>query len=100
MIKFLLDIRHRPIEDVVFDKVKLVKPLGSSMLKAARHVDAPAASIAPENVHALEGLACHKRVAPASSPAAPASRVRRSRSLRSTLAAAPGRLAHALVTKQ
>ena len=29
-----------------------------------------------ENVHALEGLACRKRVAPASLPAAPASRVR------------------------
>ncbi len=55
-----------------------------------------------ENVHALEGLACRKRAAPASSPAAPASasRVRRSRRLRSTLAAAPGLLAHALVTKQ
>ena len=53
-----------------------------------------------ENVHALEGLAFRKRVAPASSPAAPASRVRRSRRLRSTLAAAPGLLAHALVTKQ
>ncbi len=51
-----------------------------------------------ENVHALEGLACRKRLAPASSPAAPASRVRRSRRLRSTLAAAPGLLAHALVT--
>ncbi len=37
-----------------------------------------------ENVHALKGLACRKRVAPASS----------------TLAAAPGLLAHALVTKQ
>jgi hypothetical protein len=36
-----------------------------------------------------------KRVAPASSPAAPASRVRRSRRLRSTLAAAPGLLVHA-----
>ena len=55
---------------------------------------------ATENVHALEGLACRKRIAPASSPAAPASRVRRSRRLRSTLAAAPGLLAHALVTKQ
>ena len=55
---------------------------------------------AAENVHPLEGLACRKRVAPASSPAAPASRVRRSRRLRSTLAAAPGLLAHALVTKQ
>jgi hypothetical protein len=33
----------------------------------------------PENVHALEGLACRARVAPASSPAAPASRVRRLR---------------------
>ena len=53
-----------------------------------------------ENVHAREGLACRKRVAPASSPAAPASRVRRSRRLRSTLAAALGLLAHALVTKQ
>ena len=53
-----------------------------------------------ENVHALEGLASRKRVAPASSPAAPASRVRRSHFLRSTLAAAPGLLAHALVTKQ
>jgi hypothetical protein len=51
-----------------------------------------------ENVHALEGLACRKRVAPASSPAASASRVRRSRRLRSTLAAAPGLLAHVLVT--
>ena len=54
---------------------------------------------APENVHALEGLACRKRVTPASSPAAPTSRVRRSRRLRSTLAAAPGLLAHAFVTK-
>ncbi len=53
-----------------------------------------------ENVHALEGLACRKRVAPASSHAAPASRARRSRRLRSTLAAAPCLLAHALVTKQ
>ena len=53
-----------------------------------------------ETVHALEGLACRKCVAPASSPAAPASRVWRSRRLRSTLAAAPGLLAHALVTKQ
>ncbi len=33
----------------------------------------------PETVHAREGLACRKRVAPASSPAAHASRVRRSR---------------------
>ena len=49
-----------------------------------------------ENVHALEGLVCRLRVAPASSPAAPASRVRRR--LRSTLAAAPGLRAHALVT--
>ena len=49
-------------------------------------------------MHALEGLACRKRVAPASSPAAPASRIRRSRRLRSTLAAAPGLLARALVT--
>jgi hypothetical protein len=32
-----------------------------------------------ENVHALEGLACRARVTPASSPAAPASRVRRLR---------------------
>ena len=53
---------------------------------------------ATENVHALEGLACRKRVAPATSPAAPTSRVRRLRRLRSTLAAAPGLLAHALVT--
>ena len=53
-----------------------------------------------ENVHALEGLACRKRVTPASSPAAPASRVWHSRRLCSTLAAAPGLLAHALVTKQ
>ena len=51
-----------------------------------------------ENVHALKGLACRARVAPASSSATPASRVRRSRRLRSTLAAAPGLLAHALVT--
>ncbi len=36
----------------------------------------------------------------ASSPVAPASRVRRSHRLRSTLAAAPGLLAHALDTKQ
>jgi hypothetical protein len=55
--------------------------------------------LAPENVHALESLACRKRVTPASSPAAPVSRVRRSRRLRSTLAAAPGLLAHALVTQ-
>ena len=53
-----------------------------------------------ENVHALEGLACRKRVAPASSPTAPASRVRRLRFVCFTLAAAPGLLAHALVTKQ
>ena len=46
VIKFLLDIRHRPIEEVVFDKVKLVKPLDSNMLKAARHVDTPAAPVA------------------------------------------------------
>lgn len=46
VIKFLLDIRHRPIEDVVFDKVKLVKPLDSNMLKPARHVDALAAPVA------------------------------------------------------
>ena len=51
-----------------------------------------------ENAHVLEGLACRKRVAPASSPAA--SRVRRSRRLRSMLVATPGRFAHALVTKQ
>ena len=37
-----------------------------------------------ENVHALEGLACRKRVAPAGS----------------TLAAAPGLLVHALVTPE
>ncbi len=53
-----------------------------------------------EYVHALEGLACRKCVAPASSPAAHASRVRRSRRLYSMLAAALGLLAHALVTKQ
>ena len=52
-----------------------------------------------ENVHAREGLACRKRVAPASSPAAPASSAQGSRRLRSTLVAAPGLLAHALVTK-
>ena len=48
-----------------------------------------------ENVNALEGLACRKLVALASSPqaAAPASRVQRSHRLRSTLAAAPGLLA-------
>jgi hypothetical protein len=56
--------------------------------------------IKAENVLALEDLACRKRVAPASSPAAPASRLRRSRRLRSTLAAAPHLLAHALITKQ
>ena len=44
-------------------------------------------------------LACRKRVAPASSHAAPASRVRRSRRLRFTLAAAPVLLAHANVTE-
>ena len=55
---------------------------------------------ATENVHALEGLACCKRADPASSPAAPASRVRRWRRIRPTLAAAPGILAHALVAKQ
>ncbi len=53
-----------------------------------------------ENVHALEGVVCRKRVAPARSPAGPVSQVRRSRRLRSTLAAAPGLLAHALVTTQ
>jgi hypothetical protein len=58
-------------------------------------VKAQYAPLTSENVPALEGLACRKRVALASSPAAPASRVRRS-----TLAAAPGLLAHALVTKQ
>ncbi len=57
-----------------------------------------ATGIQAENVHALEGLACRKRVTPASSPAAPATRVRRSRRLRSTLAAALVLLAHALVT--
>ena len=31
----------------------------------------------PDNVHVLEGLACRKRIAPASSLAAPASRLRR-----------------------
>ncbi len=46
-------------------------------------------------VHALKGLACRARVTPVSLPAAPASRARRSRSLRSTLAAAPGLRAHA-----
>ena len=45
----------------------------------------------PENVPALEGLACRKHVAPA--------RVRRLRRLPSTLAAAPGLFAHALVKK-
>ena len=49
-------------------------------------------------MHALKGLACRKRVAPASSPAAPASSAQRSRRLHSTLAAAPGLLAHAEVT--
>ena len=53
-----------------------------------------------ESVLVLEGLAGRKRVAPASSSAAPASRVRRSRRIHSTLAAAPRLLAHALVTKQ
>ena len=50
--------------------------------------------------HSVLVVAGSKRVTPASSPAAPASRVRRSRHLRSTLAAAPGLRAHALVTKQ
>ncbi len=53
--------------------------------------------MAKEHVHALKGLACRKRVAAASSPAA--SRLRRSRRLRDTLAAAPGLLAHASVTE-
>ncbi len=52
--------------------------------------------MAKEHVHALKGLACRKRVAAA---AATASRVRRSRRLRDTLAAAPGLLAHASVTE-
>ncbi len=55
-------------------------------------------SMAKERVHALKGLACRKRVAAASSPAPPASRVRRSRRLRDTLVAAPGLPAHASVT--
>jgi hypothetical protein len=60
-------------------------------------VDVHPAENVTANVHAREGLACRKRVSPASSPAAPAIRVRRSRRLRSTLAAAPGLLAHALI---
>jgi hypothetical protein len=44
----------------------------------------PQVAMCPENVHALKGLACCARVAPASC----------------ALAAAPGLLAHALVTKQ
>ncbi len=55
--------------------------------------------MAKEHVHALKGLACRKRVAAASSPAATASRLRRSRRLRDTLAGAPGLLAHASVTE-
>ncbi len=47
---------------------------------------------AQENVHALEGLACRKRVALASSPA--------SHCQGAALAAAPGLLVHAMVTKQ
>ncbi len=70
-----------------------------SVLEIRHYVLSYVAPVA-ENVHALEGLACRKRVAPASTPTAPASRVRRSRRLRFTLAAAPGLLAHALVTKQ
>ena len=50
-------------------------------------------------VHALKGLACRARVTPASSPAAPASRMRRSRRLYSTRAAAQVLLAPAEVTK-
>ncbi len=55
--------------------------------------------MAKEHVHAFKDLACRKRVAAASSPAADASRVQRSRRLRETLAAAPGLLGHALVTE-
>ncbi len=52
-------------------------------------------------MHALEGLACRKRVAAAviARLPPPASRMRRSRHLRDTLAAAPGLLAHASVTE-
>ncbi len=50
---------------------------------------------------ALKGLACRKRVAAAivARLPQPASKVRRSRRLRDTLAAAPGLLAHASVTE-
>jgi hypothetical protein len=73
---------------------------GTGMEVQSTHKYKPSIARQTENVHALEGLACRKRVTPASSPAAPASRVRRSRRLRSTRAAAPGLLAHALVKKQ
>ena len=49
-----------------------------------------------ENAHVLEGLACRKRVAPASSPATPTSRVRRTHRLHSTLVATPCLLSHML----
>ncbi len=53
--------------------------------------------MAKEHVHALEGLACRKLRLARLPP--PASRLRRSRRLRDTLAAAPGLFAHACVTE-
>ncbi len=52
-------------------------------------------------MHAPKGLACRERVAAAmiARLPPPASKVRRSRHLRDTLAAAPGLLAHASVTE-
>ncbi len=56
--------------------------------------------MAKKHVHALKGLACRKRVAAASSPAATCKQGAALTSrLRDTLAAAPGLLAHASVTE-
>ena len=53
-----------------------------------------------KHMHALKGLACRKRVAAASSPAATCKQGAALTSrLRDTLAAAPGLLAHASVTE-
>ena len=57
----------------------------------------PVMLINTEYVHALTGLVCHARVTPASLPRA-ASSAQRSRRLRSTRGAAPGLLAHVVVT--
>ncbi len=52
-----------------------------------------------EHVHALKGLACRKRMTAIRSPAATSKQDAVLMSPRNTLAAAPGLLAHACVTK-